>query len=409
MEPVTRPRIKICCIASPAEAGLAIEAGADAIGLVGRMPSGPGVITDEAIAGIARSVPPPIATFLLTSERSAEAIAAHHRRVNTTAIQIVDRPAEGTYAYLRNQLPGTTLVQVVHVTGPESLDAALAVAGEVDAILLDSGRPDMPVKELGGQAGATTGGSADASGKQWMCRYSWQAGCMGETSGRQSSRSARSHWTSAAESAGEDRSIVHCSARFSGRRGTRIHSEGAHHMLRHHMFLLLAAASSVAQPLSAGEPRGLAGLHFLIGVWHASGSGTPGEASGSAEFSPGLAGHIITRNSFAEYPPSTGKAGYRHEDLMVIYVNTDSTVSADYFDSEGHVIRYAVNTPAPGKAVFLSPALPAAPRYRLTYLLTPDGTLDGKFEVAPPGHTDEFATYLTWSSKPADRRGTPGN
>jgi phosphoribosylanthranilate isomerase len=129
---------------------MAIDAGASALGLVGPMPSGPGVITDEAIAAIARGVPPPIATFLLTSEQSADAIAAHHRRVHTTAIQIVDRLTRGTYADLRGELPGTKLVQVVHVTGPESLDAALAVAGEVDAILLDSGRPDLPVKELGG-------------------------------------------------------------------------------------------------------------------------------------------------------------------------------------------------------------------------------------------------------------------
>jgi phosphoribosylanthranilate isomerase len=148
--PVSRPRIKICCIANPIEARIAIDAGASALGLVGRMPSGPGVITDEAIACIVRGVPPPVATFLLTSEQSADAIAAHHRRVNTTAVQIVDRLTRGSYADLRRELPGTKLVQVVHVTGPEALDAALAIAGDVDAILLDSGRPDIPVKELGG-------------------------------------------------------------------------------------------------------------------------------------------------------------------------------------------------------------------------------------------------------------------
>jgi phosphoribosylanthranilate isomerase len=129
---------------------MAIDAGASALGLVGPMPSGPGVIPEEMIAGIARSVPPPIATFLLTSEQSVDGIVAHHRRVRTTAIQIVDRLTRGTYADLRGHLPGTKLVQVVHVTGPESVDDAVALAGEVDALLLDSGRPDKPVKELGG-------------------------------------------------------------------------------------------------------------------------------------------------------------------------------------------------------------------------------------------------------------------
>ncbi|MEO8910215.1 MAG: phosphoribosylanthranilate isomerase, partial [Gemmatimonadaceae bacterium] len=45
---------------------MAIEAGADAIGLVSSMPSGPGVIAEELIREIAGTVPPPIATFLLT-------------------------------------------------------------------------------------------------------------------------------------------------------------------------------------------------------------------------------------------------------------------------------------------------------------------------------------------------------
>ena len=150
MGPASRPRIKICCIKSLAEARLAIDAGAGALGLVGPMPSGPGVITDDVIAAIALSVPPPIATFLLTSEQSVDGIVAHHRRARTTAIQLVDRLTRGSYADLRRELPGIKIVQVVHVTGPESVDEAKALAADVDALLLDSGRPDMPVKELGG-------------------------------------------------------------------------------------------------------------------------------------------------------------------------------------------------------------------------------------------------------------------
>jgi hypothetical protein len=38
------PRIKICCINSENEARMAVEFGASAIGLVARMPSGPGPI-----------------------------------------------------------------------------------------------------------------------------------------------------------------------------------------------------------------------------------------------------------------------------------------------------------------------------------------------------------------------------
>jgi len=60
-------RIKICCISSADEAKSAISYGASAIGLVARMPSGPGPISDELIRQIAKTVPPPVATFMLTS------------------------------------------------------------------------------------------------------------------------------------------------------------------------------------------------------------------------------------------------------------------------------------------------------------------------------------------------------
>ena len=57
-----RPRVKICCIKSPAEAALAIACGASALGLVSAMPSGPGVISEDTIARIADTVPPPMDT-----------------------------------------------------------------------------------------------------------------------------------------------------------------------------------------------------------------------------------------------------------------------------------------------------------------------------------------------------------
>jgi phosphoribosylanthranilate isomerase len=150
MNPTLRPRVKVCCISSWTEARLAIDLGASALGLVSDMPSGPGIIPDDLIAEIAAAAPPPIATFLLTSERSAADIIAHHQRVRTSAIQMVDTPEEGSYERLRDGLPGVKLVQAVHVTGPEALYEALIAAPHVDALLLDSGRPALAVRELGG-------------------------------------------------------------------------------------------------------------------------------------------------------------------------------------------------------------------------------------------------------------------
>ena len=100
--------------------------------------------------GSPAAVPPAVATFLLTSLQDAAAIADQQRRLRTTTVQICDRIERGSLRDLRRALPGIGLVQVVHVTGPESLEEAVAIAPSVDALLLDSGNPSLAVKELGG-------------------------------------------------------------------------------------------------------------------------------------------------------------------------------------------------------------------------------------------------------------------
>jgi len=145
-----KTRVKICCIASEEEARVAIACGASALGLVATMPSGPGPIPDDLILRIARSVPPPIATFMLTCEISAEAIIAHHRRTLTNTLQLVDEPESNAYAAIKKELPAIKIVQVVHVRDERSIEEALQAAEQADALLLDSGNPVLAVKELGG-------------------------------------------------------------------------------------------------------------------------------------------------------------------------------------------------------------------------------------------------------------------
>lgn len=143
-------RVKVCCISSVEEARIAVRHGASALGLVSAMPSGPGVISDESIAEIARAVPAGVASFLLTSRQEVGAIVEQQRFCGTNTIQICDRIEDGAHALLRQALPGISIVQVIHVEGMASLAEAQSVAPLVDAILLDSGRPDALSKELGG-------------------------------------------------------------------------------------------------------------------------------------------------------------------------------------------------------------------------------------------------------------------
>jgi phosphoribosylanthranilate isomerase len=129
---------------------MAIEAGASAVGLVSAMPSGPGPIPEDLIAEIAATIPPGVSSFLLTCLQDAASIIEQQRRLRVNTIQICDRLTQGSYQDLRDALPGVSLVQVVHVTGPEAVDEAIAVAPHVDAILLDSGNQSLAIKELGG-------------------------------------------------------------------------------------------------------------------------------------------------------------------------------------------------------------------------------------------------------------------
>ena len=145
-----RARVKVCCIASEEEATLTVRMGASALGLVARMPSGPGPIPESRIRDIARSVPPGVATFLLTCETTADPIIAQQRYCGASTLQLVDAVAPEVYSGLRDALPGIRIVQVIHVRDENALAEARQVSPLVDAILLDSGNPSLAIKQLGG-------------------------------------------------------------------------------------------------------------------------------------------------------------------------------------------------------------------------------------------------------------------
>ncbi len=129
---------------------MAISAGASFIGLVGAMPSGPGPISDDKIAEICRWAPPGIETVLLSSETTTAGLITHATRCQPSVLQIVDDPEPDAYAALRAAQPSLKLMQVIHVEDDAAIERAQTAAVHVDVILLDSGRPSAPVKELGG-------------------------------------------------------------------------------------------------------------------------------------------------------------------------------------------------------------------------------------------------------------------
>jgi phosphoribosylanthranilate isomerase len=145
-----KPKVKICCISSVEEAKNALEFGADVLGLVAKMPSGPGTIDDDLISEVVNSIPSETMTFLLTPKTNPYEIIEHQRLTETNCIQLVDAVKIEDYKILRENLLNIKLIQVIHVTGKESLEEARQYAQVADMILLDSGNPNLEIKELGG-------------------------------------------------------------------------------------------------------------------------------------------------------------------------------------------------------------------------------------------------------------------
>lgn len=145
-----KTRVKICCIKSLAEARMAIRYGASALGFVSAMPSGPGPISEDLIAELIAQVPPGMLTFLLTSKQDAPSIIDQQHRTKANTLQLVDSVSIETYRGIRSELPGVSIVQVIHVTGSDAIETAHMVSPFVDALLLDSGNPNLPIKQLGG-------------------------------------------------------------------------------------------------------------------------------------------------------------------------------------------------------------------------------------------------------------------
>ena len=129
---------------------MAIAAGTDALGLVAEMPSGPGPIDDDLIAEIAALAPPPLATFLLTSRTDADGIVDHVNYCGTNTVQIVNHIDPLEYPGIISALPTIRRVQVIHVEDAGAVDLIRRYEPFVHAFLLDSGRPNAAVTELGG-------------------------------------------------------------------------------------------------------------------------------------------------------------------------------------------------------------------------------------------------------------------
>ena len=151
-----------------------------------------------------------------------------------------------------------------------------------------------------------------------------------------------------------------------------------------------------AATICSAQTDPFAELRFLLGDWQAI--DTPAGESGAFTFKLAVQDRVLIRTNEANYTATADRPASRHDDLLVIYVE-NGLLRGDYFDSEGHVIRYAVQPRAQNGVAFVSDPNPREPRYRLTYAAGADGVLAGSFEVAPPSSPEEFKPYLSWKAR----------
>jgi hypothetical protein len=164
------------------------------------------------------------------------------------------------------------------------------------------------------------------------------------------------------------------------------------------MFALLLAIPLMTLAQTAPAPDPFKALSFLEQNWEANTNGFNGvKSAGTYTFRRELGGHILARRSTSTVVckgPADFDCG--HGDMLYVYEDAPGQgLKAIYFDNEGHVIHYAVSTPAPSSVVFLSEPAGPGPQFRLSYELK-HSLLLGKFQALMPGQK-EWKSYLEWS------------
>jgi len=158
------------------------------------------------------------------------------------------------------------------------------------------------------------------------------------------------------------------------------------------LLLMLLQSFASAQSHSSAWP----GLNALLGDWVASGSGKPGQGSGTFSFAYNLGDKIIIRKSRTDYPASGDKPAFTHEDLLIIYDSYSGLPpKAIYFDNEGHTINYTVSCSEDGKQIqFISDQFPNKSAYRLTYEFSDKNNMTINFEISQDGKAESFRSYV---------------
>lgn len=161
--------------------------------------------------------------------------------------------------------------------------------------------------------------------------------------------------------------------------------------------LLLLAFSAGLFTTAYAQTSSIDKYRFLFGEWIGDGEGTPGAGSGQFSFTPDLDNRVIIRKNHVSLPATADRAAYIHDDIVMLYSEEPGQLDhAIFADNEDHIIHYKVTIEEEVKvAVFQSEPNQDKPGFKLIYTLTDADHVTITFQMAEPGATPSFQTYLT--------------
>ncbi len=169
--------------------------------------------------------------------------------------------------------------------------------------------------------------------------------------------------------------------------------------------LILACCAVSSSQTKSADPW--PAWEFLVGHWTATGTGAPGQSTGTTSFDFDLNSRVLVRRNHVDYPATKERPAFTHDDFLITYKDpSGDRFLADYWDNEGHVIRYTAAALPDGSIQFISMPGPG-PAFRMTYFKEAADTIRIRFEIAPPDKPGEFKVYVEGTAKRDARSSAP--
>jgi phosphoribosylanthranilate isomerase len=135
--------VKICGIRSPTDLRVAVDAGADAIGLIcGITHVSEDALTPDQARDLQRHAPPFVSTVLVTHLAEASEVLELARYIGVDTIQLHGLMSHQAAVEVKAEADGRRVIKTVHVLDSNAVSEAIAMRDACDAVQLDSRTKD---------------------------------------------------------------------------------------------------------------------------------------------------------------------------------------------------------------------------------------------------------------------------